>query len=103
MFLFTSLNLGILGCDISRVERNDYEYVGAFFGSKESPLQCRQSIINVDDCLQHHHENMHTRDLVQEHVTYRVFPLKDGWTMPKLEDEYDIKKKIANQKLIMMS
>jgi hypothetical protein len=23
--------------------------------------------------------------------------------MPKLEDEYDIKKKIANQKLIMMS
>jgi hypothetical protein len=29
--------------------------------------------------------------------------MKDGWTMPKLEDEYDIKKKIANQKLIMMS
>lgn len=40
-------------------------------------------------------EHMHTQDLVQEHIVYRVFWVKDGWAMPKPEYEEDIKDKVA--------
>lgn len=37
-------------------------------------------------------ENMHTCDLVQEHIAYHVFSVKDRWSVPKLDDKEETKK-----------
>lgn len=47
-------------------------------------------------------KHMHKCDLVQEHTTYCVFPIKDGWSLLKLddEDEDEMKNKTINRELI---
>jgi hypothetical protein len=44
---------------------------------------------------------VHTLDLVEEHMSYRVFPIKEGFTMPKPKDEEEAIK-IAKRELIML-
>jgi hypothetical protein len=48
------------------------------------------------------YENMHTWDIMQEHIVYHVFLIKDGWSMPKPDDKEETKRNIANMELILL-